>query len=225
MRCLVVICPAMLREKWRDELRNRFGVVARIVDAKDFQDELANSDHSGDGKAWILSYQAARPPKEWSPTAKKPVRLSTRWQLADYLHSNADSEPIIDMVIFDEAHYMRNTETASWQLADLLRDVSAYQLMLSATPINLKNEDLFNLLRLLDPDHFSSLDDFQRMIEANKPLVEARDAVLNKSVGVDAILSGWMPSPCTRHSVSHCSSRQFLMIPYGGSSLEGLLPR
>jgi hypothetical protein len=31
---LLVVCPAMLREKWRDELANRFGVRADIVDAR-----------------------------------------------------------------------------------------------------------------------------------------------------------------------------------------------
>ena len=31
-RRLVVVCPAILREKWRDELRNRFGIDAHVVD-------------------------------------------------------------------------------------------------------------------------------------------------------------------------------------------------
>lgn len=189
MRRLLIICPAMLREKWRDELRNRFGVDARITDARDLLDELAQSSYHGEGKAWILSYQAARPPRDWSPDAKKPERPSARWRLADFLRSKAQEEPIIDMVVFDEAHYMRNTETASWQLADLIREVAAYQVMLSATPINLKNEDLFNLLRLLDPDHFASVEDFGRMLEANRPLVAARDAVVNRTAGVDEVMA------------------------------------
>lgn len=67
--------------------------------------------------------------------------------------------------------------------------VTAYQVMLSATPINLRNEDLFKLLRLLDPDHFASVDDFGRMLEANRPLVAARDAVLNPSMGVDVVMA------------------------------------
>ncbi len=74
---------------------------------------------------------------------------------------------------------MRNSETASWRLGNLLRDVSQFQLMLSATPINLKNRDLYNLLNLLDIDHFGSQDDFERLLDANKPLVAARDTVLN----------------------------------------------
>jgi hypothetical protein len=52
--------------------------------------------------------------------------------------------------------------------------------MLSATPINLHNQDLFNLLRLLDPEHFRYEQDFNYLIETNKPLVLARDALLNQ---------------------------------------------
>ena len=99
--------------------------------------------------------------------------------MADFLRENSENEPLIDLVVFDEAHYMRNSKTASWRLGDLLRDVSQFQLMLSATPINLKNRDLYNLLNLLDIDHFESQCDFERLLDANKPLIAARDTVLN----------------------------------------------
>jgi len=181
MRRLLIVCPAVLREKWRAELRNRFGVDAQMVQATDLLDALKQpTQQIGEGKAWIISYQAARPPKGWRPQPKSPPKkLSSRWLLADHLHGNGEDEPILDMVIFDEAHYMRNHETAAWKLGDLLREVSTYQVMLSATPINLHNQDLFNLLSLIDPDHFTSEDDFHRLLEANRPLVAARDAALN----------------------------------------------
>jgi hypothetical protein len=84
---------------------------------------------------------------------------------------------------------MRHHETAAWRLGDLLREVSTYQLMLSATPINLHNQDLFNLLNLIDPDHFSSEEDFARLLEANRPLVAARDATLNRTVKAAEIVA------------------------------------
>jgi SNF2 family DNA or RNA helicase len=181
MRRLLIVCPAMLREKWRDELRSRFGVDAQIVKADDLLDALKQPRQQlGEGKAWIISYQAALVPASWKAETKtKPKVPRSRWRLAEYLHENYEDEPIVDMVVFDEAHYMRNSERAAWRLGDLLRGVSDYQVMLSATPINLRNRDLFNLLRLLDPDHFRSEQDFQDLIESNKPLVAARDAVLN----------------------------------------------
>ena len=181
-RRLVVVCPAMLREKWRDELRNRFGIDAHLVDAVGLHDALEQPARTlGEGRAWIISYNGARPSKSWrySALSAENEAQGSRSQLADFLYSNSEDEPLIDLVVFDEAHYMRNSETATWRLGNLLRDVSAYQLMLSATPINLKNRDLYNLLNLLDTDHFGSQYDFERLLEANQPLVAARDVVLN----------------------------------------------
>lgn len=190
MRRLLIVCPAVLREKWRAELRNRFGVDAQLMQATDLLDALKQPRQQiGEGRAWIISYQAARPPKNWRSAAKTPpVHPSSRWLLADYLHGNGEDEPLFDMVVFDEAHYMRNHETAAWRLGDLLREVSIYQVMLSATPINLHNQDLFNLLSLIDPDHFASEDDFHRLLEANRPLVAARDAALNRLATAEEVL-------------------------------------
>jgi superfamily II DNA or RNA helicase len=190
MRRLLVVCPAMLREKWKDELQRRFGISAAIVDAKTLRENLAKQrSMNADGQAWIVSYQAARPPKEWQPgkpaQAKKP---SPRWLLAELLDESAGSEPLVDLVVFDEAHYMRNTESAVNKLGLLARDISDYVVLLSATPINLHNEELFNLLQLVDPENFRYRFEFKSMLEANKPLVKARDAALNpKSTATDII--------------------------------------
>ena len=204
---LVVVCPAMLREKWRDELRNRFGIDPQIVDAAGLLDELRRPSHTlGEGKAWIISFNGARPPKSWRYWALEEEKKSGggRWQLADFLYENSEDEPLIDLVVFDEAHYMRNSETTSWRLGNLLRDVSQFQLMLSATPINLKNKDLYNLLNLLDIDHIGSPYDFERLLDANKPLVAARDTVLNlqsKASEVAARLEAASQEPTLSESI------------------------
>ena len=52
----------------------------------------------------------------------------------------------------DKAHYFRNSDTKSYGLGEQLQDWSDALVMLSATPINLRNRDLFNLLSLLVPD-------------------------------------------------------------------------
>src|SRR4029079_849670 len=52
MRRLLVVCPAVLREKWREELRSRFGVDAQIVNAGDLLDALRQPRQQlGEGKA------------------------------------------------------------------------------------------------------------------------------------------------------------------------------
>jgi superfamily II DNA or RNA helicase len=168
-----------LREKWRDELEARFAVRAEIVGADALLDGLRNGMRSQD-RAWITSYHSIRPPRSWQPGGDgSNDRARSASLLADFLHEQAGTTDLLDMVVFDEAHYMRNRETTAWRLAELLREVSEHQLMLSATPINLRNEDLFSLLTLIDPDHFSSPEDLERLVRANEPLVAARDSVLD----------------------------------------------
>jgi len=183
-RRLLVVCPAMLREKWRSELRNRFGVKAQIADADKLLDDIKQPlEFTPEGTAWIIGYEAARPPTTWRVGAA-PITSSKRnprLKLAEFLDAQRDAEPVFDLVIFDEAHYMRNRENSQWKLGELLRDCSMYQALLTATPINLRNRDLFNLLHLIDPDNFSNELVFQWFLDANRPLVEARDVVLNRS--------------------------------------------
>ncbi|MYB88503.1 MAG: DEAD/DEAH box helicase [Proteobacteria bacterium] len=186
MRQLLVVCPAMLREKWRLELSSRFGFDARIVDAGALLNELDSNEHRE--RAWIISYQGIRAPKGWDPAESDTPHRPVRARLADLLHRHADQEPLLDLVIFDEAHYMRNEETSTWKTGSLLRDVTTHQLMLSATPINLRSNDLFNVLRLLDPDHFEHPEDFQNIVQANRPVIAASDAVRDQASDASHIL-------------------------------------
>ena len=84
---------------------------------------------------------------------------------------------------------MRIEETGAWRTGSLLRDVSTHQLMLSATPINLGSDDLFNVLRLLDPDHFEYPEDFRNVVLANRPVIAASDAVRYPTSDADQILA------------------------------------
>ncbi|WP_048715742.1 helicase-related protein [Cardiobacterium hominis] len=187
MRRLLVVCPAMLREKWRFELSARFGVDAQIVNADALRQALERDEQRE--RAWIVSYQGIRVPSDWDANhSQSPSRGATA-RLADLLAQHAEQEPLLDLVIFDEAHYMRNENTGAWQTGSLLREVSAYQLMLSATPINLGSDDLFNILRLLDPDHFSHRDDFANIIEANRPIIAASDSVRNPARSAQHIMA------------------------------------
>lgn len=187
MKRLVVVCPAMLKEKWKYELLARFGIDALCVGAKELLSELESPGRSD--RALIVSYQGIRTPNEWSINEQDRTNSKPTEKLADYLYQHADGEPVIDLVIFDEAHYMRNQNTGAWKTGNLLKDVSAYQIMLSATPINLGSEDLFNMLRLLDPDHFSHQEDFNRILLANEPVIKASDIVRNPQSSSSDIIS------------------------------------
>lgn len=201
---LLVVCPAMLREKWRDELELRFGVRATISTTKDLLSTLERGVDDSIERAWIVSYQSARPPKKWqADTGTLQAKPRTSERLANLLHSAAQDSPIFDLVVFDEAHNMRNQDTGNWTLGSLLRETAEFQVMLSATPINLKNDDLFSLLTLLDPDRFSTKNELSLLIEANAPLVRARDIVLNTKTSVrdfESILGEARRHPLMRSS-------------------------
>jgi len=184
-RRLVVICPAMLREKWQEELDNRFGVDASILDARELTKELQRGPHEvPDGKAFICSIQGARPPRDWTPGAEP---MSPTAELASLLLENAELEPLIDLVVIDEAHYLRNPGTQTARLGRLLRDATEHLVLLTATPINLRSDDLFHLLNLVDPDSFDNRHIFPEVLAANAPLIEATRLVKDRQSSPESI--------------------------------------
>jgi superfamily II DNA or RNA helicase len=182
---LLVVCPAVLQEKWRRELSLRFGIEAVICSAGDVYGrakELAGTERHH-GMAIIASMQGLRPPSGWTREADDERGAGAG--LARFLAEFAEEKPLqslFDLVIIDEAHYLRNPETQTSRLGRLLRPVAANMVLLSATPIQLKSRDLFQLLNLLDADSFPYEWSFNQILEENVPLVTLRDELLRGSV-------------------------------------------
>jgi hypothetical protein len=62
----------MLREKWCDELRERFGVDAVQLSAGELVNELTRNKHqTPEGKGFVCSLQGLRPPKGWRSPEKR----------------------------------------------------------------------------------------------------------------------------------------------------------
>ncbi len=180
-RRLLVICPAMLREKWRDELAKRFGVKAKIVDAGELLDGLNIAlQHPLDGFAYISSFQGLRPPRGWDKDEderENPPPDTKTAQLARFLNSSDQVDSLFDLVIVDEAHYLRNANTQAHKFVRLLRKNTQNMVMLSATPIQLRNRDLFNLVNILDEESFQYEGVFDWTLRANVPIIKIRDQV------------------------------------------------
>ena len=188
---LLVLCPKTLCEKWRSELDQRFGVDARIVGAQELLTLFYERNSTRRGFAAIASMQSLRPPRGWD--TEDEVEHSgqddpPRRQLAKFFRDEADGEPLIDLLVVDEAHHMRNPSTLLYRLGELVNDVSAHRAFLSATPIHLRNRDLHSLLRLIDPDTFeyeSTLDD---LIQANEPIIKVRDLLMRQDTSQKQII-------------------------------------
>jgi len=186
-RNLVVVCPAMLRQKWKDELLGRFGVRAQIVDTTGLLQLFLEAQRGTlDGFVAVCSMQGLRPPKDWDNETDAAQSGAAR--LARFLNDNAHDEPLIDLLIVDEAHYMRNQETATNLVGRLLRGLAEHVALLSATPIHLKNRDLYQLLNLVDEDSFNQPHVFDDILEANEPLIEAREKILRGSTDLESFL-------------------------------------
>lgn len=186
LRRLLVLCPRTLRLKWRSELFSKFGIDAQILDAGGLLELLKDGDRTGRGFAAICSMQGLRPPRGWEDEEPE-IAPSARAELARLLSAQAD-EPLFDLLVVDEAHHLRNPETLLHQLGRLLRAVASHAVFLSATPIHLSNRDLFAQLSLLDSITFSRPEALSEILEANRPLVEARDLILRPQPSTEAIL-------------------------------------
>jgi len=184
-RRLLVICPKTLCRKWRSELAQKFDVGAEILDATDLDDLLRSSDLRRRSFAVICGMQGIRPPRAWDDPE---VGINTgAAKLARRLRDLAEEPPPFDLLVIDEAHHLRNTETRTHELGQLLRSLAEHKVFLSATPIHLRNRDLFSLIRLLDPENFADERQFSRLIEANRPLISARAQLFDRECRIEEI--------------------------------------
>lgn len=157
---LLVVCPPMLRDKWKRELKFRFNTKAETYDAKNFRSLLEDFHREGNGFqcAAVCSLQTVR---------QDSVQAALR---------EFESSPYkFDLVVIDEAHHMRNSSTKSHAVGRTLSEITEAMVLLTATPIHLGNQDLYRLLNLLDENEFSELWQFEGIIRENEPIVAAQN--------------------------------------------------
>lgn len=167
---MLVVCPAMLTEKWKLELARRFGTSATVMKPGELLEWIESPSQQPQSRAIICSMQGMRPPRGWDDDEEPSKKPSAK--LARKLLELQDT-PLFDLTVVDEAHYLRNEETASAVLGRLLRPVSEHFILLSATPVNTRSDDLFNLVSLVDPNQFQFRRQFEDVLHANRPLVIA----------------------------------------------------
>lgn len=170
---LVVICPKALCDKWRLELSTKFDLDARIMGPADLQDALSNTVLQRRGFAAICGLPSVRPRAKRDRAGRPADRLAEMVEGIDAFDTR------IDLLIIDEAHHLRNPGTQSNAAGRMFSAIARHVVMLSATPINLRSDDLHSLLRLVDPDTFRDPRALDAIIEANAPLIAARDAIMS----------------------------------------------
>lgn len=172
LKSVLVICPKPLVAecKWLNEMK-RFDERFEHLDGPALRYCINETDLDA---SWPKNYSRAILPysllDEDLLHGKQQGRKTWKGLL------DLDPPPVFDLVIVDEAHAIRNTETKAHQAVRYFCDNAEAVVLLSATPIQLANNDLYNLLHLLRPDVIASRRDFDAMAEPNPYLNTAIEA-------------------------------------------------
>lgn len=161
----LIICPKSLQNKWREELIEKFGLTFKIYDSSK---ELISDLEDNDGRVrGIVNYEKIR-----AQLSKKQEKDPKKRNLSitDYL---IDSNKRFSLVLCDEAHKMRNANTQTFRGADIVMSQAGAAVFLTATPIMISTENLYNLLHLLDSTRFFNYQIFNARLQENRPFVEA----------------------------------------------------
>ncbi len=144
---VLVLTPATLVGQWQEEMATKFGIEFATS-----YDSLVRSD----------------PARFWAqPRVIASIATARRAE-----HQEILATEHYDIVIVDEAHHLKNRQTANWKLVDSLN--KKFLLLLSATPVQNSLVELYNLLTLLKPGLFKTEKEFRASyMTSGKPRVPA----------------------------------------------------
>lgn len=146
-RSVLIVAPSSLRQQWQQELYEKFLIPSAILDPKS-KDALLTQSGSRSSQVLICSYEFT-------------------------LHHEASLLKAWDLVVADEAHRLRNYWTGKTKAADAVAHIvqGAHKtVLLTATPLQNKLEDLYGLVSIFDPGYFHSLDAFRERYVKNRDL-------------------------------------------------------
>lgn len=140
-RRILIITPANLRKQWHQELADKFGICASVIEAKSYRQAIKDgaSNPFDSSAIFICSYQFA--------AGKAKEVQAIPW----------------DLVVIDEAHRLRNVYKPENKTARILRDALAtpQKVLLTATPLQNSLLELYGLVSFIDERVFGDLDSFR----------------------------------------------------------------
>lgn len=150
-RRVLLVVPASLRKQWTQELWDKFALPSLILEGKSYR-ERRKAGHSrpfeADGHVVVTSY-------EFAAMKADDVRLVS-W----------------DLVVFDEAHRLRNVYLkGASQRAKRLREslVQPFKVLLTATPLQNNIMELFGLVSMIDDHVFGDEESFRTLYGGSRP--------------------------------------------------------
>lgn len=173
IQSVLVICPRPLitERKWQSELRDKFGERFSHIDGETLRYCINECDLD---EEWPDDYNKCIIPYSLfdeavvNGTSEKGLKRLNKKSLMDL-----KPFPKFDLVIVDEAHHIKNPRTYAYQAVQLFCENAASVVMLTATPIQLGDKDLYTLLNILRPDLIYDYDNFESISEPNPFINEA----------------------------------------------------
>lgn len=177
---IMIVCPNILCRKWRSELRNKFLMDDFYV-------------HDGKSLSYMLN-ELIETGKNQYPHSIVSEQLfrGEKYQELLKVCMEEKGEPIFKMLIVDECHHYRNPGTNTHKLGTLLSICSERVLMLSATPFNLKSDDLYNQLHVLNPSLFPDQHIFNQLLKQIRCVNQAISCVKKDDSESRVMLMGYM---------------------------------
>ena len=162
LRNVLIICPKSLRLKWRDEMDEKFNLKFKIYDnAKDFHSDIRMRNGSFRG---IINYERVQAPRKDDKKKQEDPN--------SFLNIIANSAITFSLVLCDEAHKVRNASTATHRGVEMIASQAKSMVMLTATPIMISDENLYNLLHILAPVQFDNDVEFHNSLSLNQPFLQ-----------------------------------------------------
>jgi ERCC4-related helicase len=166
---ILIICPKPLvaERKWEIEMK-RFDEDFTPVDGSLLRHIIQEVDRDGE---WPDKYKRLIIPYSLL-TEDLLIGKNKRGRGMPGLY-DLDPIPFFDMVIVDEAHHVRNSNTQKHKAVRFFCENANAAVFLTATPLQLGNDDLYTLLNLLRPDAVIDKAAFIAMAEPNVYINEA----------------------------------------------------
>ena len=168
---VLIVCPKSLQRKWKDELAFKFGLQFKIYDSQ--KELLTDMQEHRVAVHAIVNYEKIRlkKQKDSDKTDKgKKGKDDMPKNIVDFLSEN---DFHFSLVLCDEAHKMRNRETQTYKGAEIIMSQADAAVFLTATPVMISTENLYNLLHLLDNTRYYNYQIFDNRLQENRPFVEA----------------------------------------------------
>ncbi|WP_369902638.1 DEAD/DEAH box helicase [Bacillus manliponensis] len=119
-------------------------------------------------------------------------KKSYSWEQCDVIVSSIDTAKRLphrdivlsleyDLIIIDEAHKLKNNKTKNYEFAQRLK--KKFCLLLTATPVQNKIDEIFNLVSLLKPGHLGNQSNFEEYYASKNRTAESDEhlkALINK---------------------------------------------